>query len=294
NHLKSKGSNCNSVGDPDTGDGQGNCNLTRKKAAQAIVDYLATDPTNSGDSDFLIIGDLNAYAQEDPITTIEAGGYTDLIETHLGSGFAAGAYSFNFFSQSGYLDHGLSSSNLTSQVTGAAFWHVNADEPRGLDYNDFNQPLLFNADEFRSSDHDPVIVGLDLNGSPNCSEASASPSDLWPPNHKYVSVDIQGVTDPEGDPIEITIDGIYQDEAVDAPGSGDTSPDAQGVGTGTAEVRAERAGKGNGRVYHIEFTATDSGGGSCSGEVLVSVPKNQGKGGAAVDDGALYDSTSIP
>jgi predicted extracellular nuclease len=163
NHLKSKGSDCDDLGDPDTGDGQGNCNVTRTTAAQAIVNFLATDPTSSGDSDFLIIGDLNAYAQEDPIVTIETGGYTDLIETFQGTGFAAGAYSFNFFSQSGYLDHGLSSGTMTPQVTSAAFWHVNADEPRGLDYNDFNQPGLYNPDEFRSSDHDPVVIGLNLN-----------------------------------------------------------------------------------------------------------------------------------
>lgn len=162
NHLKSKGSNCNGVGDPDIGDGQGNCNVTRTSAAQAIVDFLATDPTGSGDGDFLIVGDLNAYAQEDPVTTIEAGGYTDLIESLVGSGYAGGAYSFNFFSQSGYLDHGLASSSMASQVSDAAFWHVNADEPSGLDYNNFNQPGLQAPDQFRSSDHDPVLVGLDL------------------------------------------------------------------------------------------------------------------------------------
>jgi predicted extracellular nuclease len=162
NHLKSKGSDCDDLGDPDIDDGQGNCNVTRTTAAQAIVDFLAGDPTWSGDSDFLIIGDLNAYAEEDPVTTIEAGGYTDLIEAFQGTGFAAGAYSFNFFSQSGYLDHGLSSETMTPQVTGAAFWHVNADEPSGLDYNNFNQPGLYNSDEFRSSDHDPVVIGLEL------------------------------------------------------------------------------------------------------------------------------------
>ncbi len=166
NHLKSKGSNCNSIGDPDVGDGQGNCNVTRTVAAQAIVDYLATDPTGSGDTDFLIVGDLNAYAMEDPVTTIEAAGYTDLLETFVGTGVGAGAYSFNFFSQSGYLDHGLSSASLVSQVTGAGFWHVNADEPSGLDYNNFNQAGLYNPDEFRSSDHDPVLVGLELAATP--------------------------------------------------------------------------------------------------------------------------------
>ncbi len=172
NHLKSKGSPC-LPDDPDAGDGQGNCNVTRTKAAQAIVDFLATDPTGSGDSDFLIIGDLNAYAQEDPVTTIEAGGYTDLIEAFHGTGYAAGAYSFNFFSQSGYLDHGLASGTMTPQVAGAAFWHVNADEPSGLDYNNFNQPGLYNPDEFRSSDHDPVIIGLNLDTAKSLKEDTA-------------------------------------------------------------------------------------------------------------------------
>jgi predicted extracellular nuclease len=160
NHLKSKGSPCDDVGDPNAGDGQGNCNGVRTAAAGALVSWLATDPTGSASSDFLIIGDLNSYAQEDPVTTIEAAGYFDLIEAFLGAGFGDGAYSFNFFGQSGYLDHALSSPSLTVSVTGADIWHINADEPRALDYNDFNQPALFSPDEFRSSDHDPVVVGL--------------------------------------------------------------------------------------------------------------------------------------
>jgi predicted extracellular nuclease len=162
NHLKSKGSDCNDVGDPDAGDGQGNCNLTRTAAAAALADWLAGDPTGIGSDAFLIVGDLNSYAQEDPITTLEAAGWTDLVEAFVGSGWADGAYSYNFFSESGYLDHALASPEMLSQVTGAAFWHVNADEPAALDYNDYNQPALFVPDEFRSSDHDPVVVGLDL------------------------------------------------------------------------------------------------------------------------------------
>jgi predicted extracellular nuclease len=160
NHLKSKGSDCNDEGDPDTGDGQGNCNLTRTDGAQALVDWLATDPTGSGDPDFLIVGDLNAYAMEDPVMVIEGGGYVDLIKDFVGAGFADGAYSFNFQGQSGYLDHALSSAAMTPQVSGTTHWHINSDEPRGLDYNDFNQPGLFNPDEFRASDHDAIVVSL--------------------------------------------------------------------------------------------------------------------------------------
>jgi uncharacterized protein len=70
NHLKSKGSDCNAIGDIDLGDGQGNCNLTRKYAAEALVDWLAGYPTGVGVQDSLIIGDLNSYDKEDPIDVI--------------------------------------------------------------------------------------------------------------------------------------------------------------------------------------------------------------------------------
>jgi len=160
NHLKSKGSAC--AGDPDTGDGSGNCNVTRTLAAQALVDWLATDPTASGDRDVLVIGDLNAYAKEDPIDVFTAAGYTDLIDR-----FQNGAYSYVFQGQSGYLDHALASPTLAAQVTGANEWHVNADEPTVLDYNtDFKSAghvsTLYAPDAYRSSDHDPVLVGLEL------------------------------------------------------------------------------------------------------------------------------------
>ena len=171
NHFKSKGSACND--DPDTNDGQGNCNVTRTRAATALVSWLATDPTGSGDPDFLIIGDLNAYAQENPITTIKTGGYTDLIQTFVG----AKAYSFNFNGESGYLDHALASTSLRPQVTGAAEWHINSDEPVVLDYNvEFKSPSqvtsLYAPNPFRASDHDPLVVGLNLTASPN---AKANP-----------------------------------------------------------------------------------------------------------------------
>ncbi|HEY5701447.1 MAG TPA: ExeM/NucH family extracellular endonuclease, partial [Gammaproteobacteria bacterium] len=116
NHLKSKGSTCNDVGDPDTGDGQGNCNGTRTLAAQALVDWLATDPTGSGDPDFLIIGDLNSYAMEDPIDAIKAGpddtagtsdDYSNLISHFQGTY----AYSYVFDGQFGYLDHALANAS---------------------------------------------------------------------------------------------------------------------------------------------------------------------------------------
>ena len=129
------------------------------------------------------------------------------------------------------------------------------------------------------------------NNPPDCSQAHASLANLWPPNHKFKSVNVIGVTDLYGDPITISITSIFQDEEVNGKGDGNTSPDGKGIGSETAEVRAERQGSGNGRVYHIGFTASDGKGGTCSNTVLVGVPKSQGKKGTAVDDGALYDST---
>lgn len=162
NHLKSKGSDCNAIGDPDLGDGAGNCNLTRKAAAEALVDWLATDPTGSGDTDALIIGDLNSYDKEDPIDVLLAGGYTDLVYKYEGEY----AYSYVFDGQTGYLDHALANASLLGQVTGATAWHINADEADLIDYDmSFKldaQDALWAPDPYRSSDHDPVIVGLNL------------------------------------------------------------------------------------------------------------------------------------
>jgi predicted extracellular nuclease len=172
NHLKSKGSSCGDnsspVGpDPDAGDGQGNCNLTRKAAAQELAAWLATNPTGSGDSDVLIIGDLNAYAKEDPITALVSAGYTDLIAQRIG----ANAYSYAFDGQWGYLDHALASGSLAAKVAEVVEWHINADEPAVLDYNtNFKnagqQASLYAPDAFRSSDHDPVIVGINVQTPP--------------------------------------------------------------------------------------------------------------------------------
>lgn len=166
NHLKSKGSACDDVNDPDTGDGQGNCNLTRTAAAEALATWLSNDPTQSGATNALIIGDLNAYAQEDPITAIKDAGYVNLIDSLLSN---TAAYSYVFQGAAGYLDHALANATLAPQVKAVAAWHINADEPRALDYNsEFKTPGqvagFYAADAYRSSDHDPLLVQLFVAG----------------------------------------------------------------------------------------------------------------------------------
>jgi hypothetical protein len=125
---------------------------------------------------------------------------------------------------------------------------------------------------------------------PDCSAAAASLSSLWPPNHKFVDVTVEGVTDPDGQPITVRIDRIFQDEETDDGGDGRTCPDASGVGTSTASLRSERSGLGDGRVYHLSFTASDTDGFSCSGVVTTCVPHDQGQGATCVDQGPLHNS----
>ena len=173
NHLKSKGGSDATGADIDQNDGQGQFNDTRTKAANYLVNtWIPSDPTKQGDADYLIIGDLNAYKGETPISTIKNAGYTDLAEKFGGDK----AYGYLFNGQLGYLDHALSNSALTPQVVGTAEWHINADEVPVFDYNNnvddgagessFEaKPTgnnLFEPNAFRTSDHDPVIVGLDL------------------------------------------------------------------------------------------------------------------------------------
>ena len=143
---------------------------------------------------------------------------------------------------------------------------------------------------------DAVVWGYFLfNHPPDCSSAAPSVTEIWPANHKMVSVNILGVTDPDGDSIGITITHITQDEPVSGLGDAHTSPDGAGVGTNTAQVRAERTETRNatsdGRMYHIHFEATDGKGGVCSGLVNVGVPHSRRAGGVIVDGGELYDST---
>jgi hypothetical protein len=158
NHLKSKGSACS--GDPDRNDGQGNCNQTRTRAAEAIGVFAASQ---FADIPAVVLGDLNAYAKEDPLTMLASAGYVSAFEV-LGK---TPAYGYIFENLSGQLDHMLLNADAQQYLVDATEWHINADEPIALDYNTESKPGIlaskyYAPDAYRSSDHDPVLVALDL------------------------------------------------------------------------------------------------------------------------------------
>jgi len=154
---------------------------------------------------------------------------------------------------------------------------------------------------------EPVGCVTPINQPPDCSTATVSPAELWPPRHNFRNVDIVGVTDPDGDPITIVITDVTQDEPLDGNGDGRFCPDARMLGD-QLQLRAERLGPaynvilpvsdesqeqsltGNGRVYVIHFTATDGRGGSCSGTASVCVPHDRRPGHSCIDNGQMVSS----
>ena len=155
NHFKSKGG-CPTTGDVDTG--QGCFNTGRTQQANALKNFVATLKTQ-GEQDVLMMGDFNSYLLEDPTKVIESDGSESLLK-RLPS---ADRFTYVFGGETGALDHAYASSSLRQQVSGVGVWHINADEPTTIDYNlNFTTDDRFAPTPYRASDHDPVLVGLNL------------------------------------------------------------------------------------------------------------------------------------
>ncbi len=232
------------------------------------------------------MGDLNSYAKEDPVDAIRAGAddsagtnddYTNLIAHYQGPY----AYSYVFDGQAGYLDHALANPGLAAQVTGAADWHINADEPDLLDYDTSFKPpdqdAIYEPNAYRSSDHDAVVVGLNpCEETPPTLSATASPSTLSPPNHRYQTVNATvAASDNSGVAPAVTLVSVMSNEPDDAPGDedGKTTNDIVIVDEDTFRLRAERSDNGTGRIYTITYRATDACGNTTTTSTTVTVPR---------------------
>jgi predicted extracellular nuclease len=259
NHLKSKGSAC--AESPDLGDGQGNCSALRTAAATALTTWLNT--TVAPDGRAIVIGDLNSYDHEDAIDAFVAGGFTDLEKQFNGDH----AYSYVFDGQLGYLDYALAQPALLADVSGASAWHINADEPSLIDYDmSFKLPAqdaLWAPDPYRSSDHDPVIVGLNLTPPDTTDptlEVTAEPSAVFPPNNKMRTVEF--TIDAADDSGDVTV------EFTDATATGSSKADWVQIDDDTFRVKAVK-----GAVYRFTWTATDAAGNTATDTVEVVVGK---------------------
>lgn len=170
NHLKSKSTTGATGPDLDQGDGQSGYNARRVLQAQAVLDWLDYLKAESGDEDILVVGDFNAYLDEDPILLLET-------ELHnLTRRYLKDPYSYNFFATfaapfigRGALDHAFSTPEMNKQIRDVEIWHINADEPCSVYYYDGGSSCFRRSDPdavapgaYRSSDHDPVLIGLDL------------------------------------------------------------------------------------------------------------------------------------
>lgn len=191
NHFKSKSSCPASGPDIDTGDGQGCWNVKRVAQANALAAWIQNTLIQNYDADVMVIGDLNAYGAEDPINALTASGFINNVATWVP---AVQRYSYIFDGAAGYLDHAISTPSFSDQITGATIWHINTDEPSVIDYNTENKPEdLYSPTPYRSSDHDPVLVGVSLRAA-DYSDSPASFGVAWhaAPHTLYLGA---GVTD---------------------------------------------------------------------------------------------------
>ncbi|MEO7131803.1 MAG: ExeM/NucH family extracellular endonuclease, partial [Dermatophilaceae bacterium] len=157
NHFKSKGSAGPLAGDTDTGDGQGASNASRMAQATALNAWIPDLQKQTGADDVFLAGDFNAYTQEDPLKVLYDSGWTD-----LNSNYKTGKQSYSFGGMNGSLDHVLANASALARTTGADIWNINAPESIALEYSRYNShgSLFYDDSPYRSSDHDPVLVGF--------------------------------------------------------------------------------------------------------------------------------------
>ena len=253
NHFKSKGS-CGTGAEADQGDGQGCWNPTRVVAANALLNWFAGSiVTNSfGVADtqnIIVMGDLNSYAQEDPIDALKAGGFFNLIQDYHG----LTAYGYIFSAVSGYLDYVMVNGALKPYVTGVEDWHINSSEPDGRDYNDnisssgsdfINQAEFYQVNQFRTSDHDPVLMGFTTPGTSGVLTASTTVAEggsisvtVTDPDWSRSTISVT-ITTPAGDSEIMNLavtgtPGVYTGSILTVADAG-----AAVVGNGTLETNA--------------------------------------------------------
>ncbi|WP_181419463.1 MULTISPECIES: ExeM/NucH family extracellular endonuclease [unclassified Curtobacterium] len=251
NHFKSKGSGTGE--NADQGDGQGASNADRVRQARALATFSTAMQEQYGTDKTFLIGDFNAYSEEDPMVVLRDAGYTDLAPAQ-----DASEYSYVFSGLSGSLDHVLASPAALASVTGVDIWNINSTESVALEYSRYNVNVsdLYRDDVYRASDHDPILVGFDVTeaevpGDPT-PEPTPTPGPGTDPTPTPTPTPVPGAADPTPTP------GAGDPSAGPVAGDGGTTPGAGGL-TGTPS-----AGDG------LAFTGAEIGGGLAAALALLA------------------------
>ncbi|WP_291278625.1 ExeM/NucH family extracellular endonuclease [Galactobacter sp.] len=219
NHFKSKGGD-GSGDNADTGDGAGSFNGDRTRQAEALLDFAAEQEAAAGTDRVFLLGDFNAYLGEDPVQKILEAGY-------VSQGLKTGKETYAYDGGTGSLDHIFASAAADERVVGAEVWNINSVESVALEYSrhNYNVVNLYEDGPFRSSDHDPIIVGFQTSESVEPTDPSGPPTES---------------TD-GADPSDPTDSADPSDPADSSTTSGPTAGDGSGDGTGGAGNRGDEA-----------------------------------------------------
>jgi predicted extracellular nuclease len=202
NHFKSKGSG------PDDGTGQGLSNPARIQQARALADFAKATAQADGTKRIFLVGDFNSYTQEDPMQVLYQNGFVNQPSDD------ARDTSYEFDGQAGSLDHVLANTAAGNLITGRDVWQINAEESVGFEYSryNYNATLLYQDNQFRASDHNPELVGLDVPFSQQDSSVTATAAPDRVKKKKTASTIHVTVTGTEGvtptGTVEIWVNGV--------------------------------------------------------------------------------------
>ncbi|GAA2095824.1 ExeM/NucH family extracellular endonuclease [Brevibacterium salitolerans] len=233
NHFKSKGSG-SGEGNVDNGDGQGSSNADRVRQAEALVEFADAQAERAGTEDVALLGDFNSYTEEDPMQVLYGAGYANVGKEHTDE------QTYLFGGRVGSLDHVLTSASLSADVAGADVWNINSVESIGLEYSRYNTNVtdLYAPDAFRSSDHDPLLVGLHRGGEDGPGEEPTGEPTGGPGE--------EPTDGPTGEPTDGPSDGPGQEPTGEpTEGPGEEPTEAPGDGQGDEDGSGDN-GNGNG------------------------------------------------
>jgi hypothetical protein len=248
-----------------------------QRAEQALYDAAIVDALQEGEEDVrvAVVGDFNVYPRpDDPFPPGHprypsdqlAGLYEQGLENLwdvLVEEVPSSAYSYIFQGQTQTLDQIFATPSLQEDLTTVRSAHVNADWPADFD-----------GDGARgASDHDPMVAVYCRDTTAPDLSVTADPDTLWPPNHKYRTVQATTSVSDDADPDpDVTFVSAVSNEPDNGPDDGNTTDDVVIVDDDTFRLRAERSTSGTGRVYTLTYQAVDSCGNSTVTTATVTVP----------------------